>query len=83
MRNKSLFVVLFLFQISNSQTINLNESHIVDFFRTSQLSGDLNSNFSFTLRPFDIEKINFKSDSTFFNSKEYSPTILTFFKGKG
>ena len=81
MKYKLLFLVLFSFLKSNSQSINLNESHIIDFFRTSQLSGDLNSNFSFTLKPFDIN--NFNIDSTLFNNEKYSPTILNFFKGKG
>ena len=83
MKYKFIFIFLFSFILSNSQTINLNESHIVDYLRTSQLTGDLDSNFSFTLKPFDIEKNDFKIDSVFFNSKEYAPTILSFFKGKG
>ena len=82
MKYKFIFL-FFSFFLSNSQTINLNESHIVDYFRTAQLIGNLNSNFSFTLKPFDIGKNNFKIESSFFNSKEYSPTILIFLKGKG
>ena len=83
MKYKFLFLIFFSFLTSNSQSINLNQSQIVDFFRTSQLSGELNSDFSFTLKPFDIEKNNFNIDSTFFKTKEYSPTILNFLNGKG
>ncbi len=81
MKYKLLCLVLFSVLKSNSQSINLNESHIIDFFRTSQLSGDLKSDFSFTLKPFDIN--NFNINSTLFNNEKYSPTILNFFKGKG
>ena len=83
MKYKFIFILLFSFFLSNSQTINLNESHIVDYFRTAQLIGDLDSNFSFTLKPFDIEKNDFKIDSSLFNSNEYAPTILSFMNGKG
>ena len=82
MKHKFLYIIIFSFITSNSQLVSLNESHIVDYFRTSQLNGDLNANFSFTLKPFDIEKINF-INSSFFNVEQYSPTILSFFNGKG
>ena len=52
------FSILFLFTflISNSQTINLNESYLTDYLRTSQLLGNFKSEVSFTLKPFDIGK---------------------------
>ncbi len=83
MKYKFLFILSFSFLISHSQTINLNESQIVDYLRTSQLIGDLDSDFSFTLTPLDIQNNSLKIDSTLFDSKEYAPTILNFFKGKG
>ncbi len=83
MKNNLFFLILFSFLISNSQTINLNESHIVDYFRTSQLLGNLNSNFSFTIKPFDIEKSGLKISSEYFDSKKYAPTVLNFFKVSG
>ena len=51
-----LYFIFLNFLISNSQTINLNESHLMDFFRTSQLNGEFNTDVSFTLRPLHIGK---------------------------
>ena len=49
-------LIIFTFLISNSQTINLNESYLTDYLRTSQLLGDFKSDISFSLKPFDIGK---------------------------
>ena len=68
----NFFLFLFLtFFVSFSQTINLNESYLTDYLRTSQLLGKFKNEVSFTLRPFDIgtsghkieNEVLFSSDS--------------------
>ena len=74
---------LFVFLISKSQTINLNESYLTDYLRTLQLQGKFKSNVSFTLKPFDIGKNGIDINKEIFNTEKYSPTILNFLKKKG
>ena len=79
------YCILFLFFFvskSSSQTINLNESYINDFLRTSQLLGEFKSDISFTVRPIDIGKNGLEIKKKIFNSEEYAPTLLSFFKNK-
>ena len=83
MRIHILCTILFTFLISNSQTINLNESHIIDYLRTSQLIGKLDSDFSFSVRPLSIDSNNLNIDKSIFDSEKYAPTILSFFNGNG
>ena len=75
--------LFFTFFISNSQTINLNESYLTDYLRISQLQGEFKSDVSFTLKPLDIGKNGIKIKNEVFDIEEYSPTVLTFFKNKG
>jgi len=83
MKYKLFFFFIFTFFISNSQTINLNESYLTDYLRTSQLLGKLQNEVSFTLKPFDISENGLIINDSIFNIKNYSPTIYTFLKGKG
>ena len=83
MKNKFLIIYFLNIFISYSQTINLNESFITDYLRTSQLLGELESDISFTIKPLDIGKNGLKINPSVFDSEKYSPTILTFFKDKG
>ena len=83
MKYKVFLFLIFSVLISKSQTINLNESYITDYLRTSQILGEFNSDVSFTLRPLFIGKNGLKIDNNFLNIKEYSPTILNFFNNKG
>ena len=83
MKFKFLFIFLFSFLISYTQTINLNESHIIDYLRTSQLIGNLNSDFSFTQRPINFGKNGVKINDSIFDLNHYSPTILNFMNGNG
>ena len=83
MKYKQFFIIFFCFSTTIAQTINLNESHIIDYIRTSQITGNLSSDYSFTLYPFKIKKDDLNLDSLSFNYEEYSPTILNFFNGKG
>ncbi len=76
-------LIIFTFLISNSQTINLNESYLTDYLRTSQLQGEFKSYVSFTLMPFDIGKSGLEINKETFNIEKYAPTIYSFFKGKG
>ena len=83
MKYNFFLFLFFTFIVSSSQTINLNESYLTDYLRTSQLLGDFKSDVSFTLRPFDIGKNGLVIENEVFNIEEYSPTVLTFFKNKG
>ena len=51
MKYKLFLFLIFTFFTSNSQTINLNESYLTDYLRTSQLLGKLENYISFTLKP--------------------------------
>ena len=76
------FLFLFLLSlVSYSQTLNLNNPLFENNLRRAQLSGDINSEISFTLRPLDLN--NYDVDKNVFNYNEYAPTILSFFKGIG
>jgi hypothetical protein len=75
--------LIFNFFICRSQTINLNESHLIDFLRTSQLNGDFKSDFSFNIRPIHIGKNGLKINDSIFNLNEFSPKLFTFSNGKG
>jgi hypothetical protein len=57
MKYNLFFFLFFTFLVSSSQTINLNESYLTDYLRTSQILGDFKSDVSFTLKPFDIGKM--------------------------
>jgi len=83
MKYNFFLFLFFTFFVSSSQTINLNESFLNDYLRTSQLLGELESDISFTIRPVDIGKNGLEINSKVFDSEEYSPIILTFFKNKG
>ena len=75
-------LIIFTFLISNSQTINLNESYLTDYLRTSQLLGDFKSDVSFTLKPLDIGENGLEINKEIFDIKKYAPTLLSFLKGK-
>ncbi len=75
--------LFFTFIISYSQTINLNESYLTDYLRTSQLVGNFKSDVSFTLKPFDISKNGIEISKEIFDSEKYAPTLLSFLKGNG
>ena len=75
--------LFFTFIISYSQTINLNESYLTDYLRTSQLIGNFKSDVSFTLKPFDISKNGIEISKEIFDSEKYAPTLLSFLKGNG
>ena len=55
------FCLLFLITFcSNSQNIDVNNDFAYDFYRFDYLDGEINTNFSFNIRPISSE--NFKSD---------------------
>tara|TARA_B100000886_G_scaffold190530_1_gene131105 strand:- start:2249 stop:3961 length:1713 start_codon:yes stop_codon:yes gene_type:complete len=83
MKYKFLLFLLFTFFVSSSQTINLNESHLTDYLRASQLLGKLNNDVSFTIKPLHIGKNGLSIDNEIFNSERYAPTFQSFFKGNG
>ena len=82
--NKTFFL-LFFFLIAglNSQTINLNESYLTEYLRTSQLLGNIDSDITFTIKPLDISENGIIINKEVFNSEKYAPTLLNFFKGTG
>jgi hypothetical protein len=83
MKYNFFLFLIFTFFISNSQTINLNESHLIDYLRTSQLLGEFESNISFTQRPLEIGENGLEINKKIFNKEKFAPTILYFFNGKG
>ena len=83
MKHIFFLFLFFTFNISYSQTINLNESYLTDYLRTSQLVGNFKSDVSFTLKPFDISKNGIEISKEIFDSEKYAPTLLSFLKGKG
>ena len=83
MKYKFLLFLLFTFFVSSSQTINLNESHLTDYLRASQLLGKFNNDVSFTIKPLHIGKNGLSIDNEIFNSERYAPTFQSFFNGNG
>ena len=81
------FKFLFLFFILsfhlNSQTLSLNESFITDHIRTSQLLGEFDNNISLSILPLEIGEKGVSFSKNVLNTKEYSPTLLKFFKNNG
>jgi len=83
MKHKLFLFLVFTFFVSNSQTINLNESHIIDYLRINQLIGKVDSNFSFTQRPINIGKMGININDSIIDLNKYSPVILNFANKKG
>ena len=69
-------LLFFLFSTSQSQSINLNESFINEYLRTSQLIGDYKGDFSFTQLPIDLGNNGIKINDELFDSKLYASNIL-------
>lgn len=82
MKKIFFFVICIYSNLLNSQTINLNQSHIVDYLRASQLTGSFNSDFSFNIRPINIGKNGIKINDSLFNSDTFIPKVIDF-NGKG
>ena len=78
MKCKLFLLLFFTFFVSFCQTINLNESYLSNYLRTSQLLGKFKNDVSFTLKPFDIGTSGHKIENNVFNTEEYSPTLITF-----
>ena len=83
MKYNFFLFLFFTFFISSSQTINLNESYLTDYLRTSQLIGKFKSDISFTLKPFDIGKNGVEINKEIFDKEKYAPTVLSFLKENG
>ena len=66
---------------SYSQSLNLNNPLFESNLRRAQLNGYIDSNISFTLRPLHLNAYNVDKD--IFDYNEFSPTVLSFFKGNG
>ena len=72
MKYNFFLFLFFTFLISYSQTINLNESYLTDYLRTSQLLGVYKSDVSFTLKPFDIGKNGLEIKKEIFDTEKYT-----------
>ncbi len=70
---KKIFFILNCFILS-SQTINLNETNIINDLRIEQISGNINPHLSFNIKPFSIENINISSNS-FLSKDGYAPKL--------
>ena len=83
MKYNFFLFLFFTFLVSSSQTINLNESYLTDYLRTSQLLGDFKSDVSFTLKPLDIGKNGIEINKETFDIEKYAPALLSFLNGNG
>ena len=83
MKYNFFLFLFFTFFISSSQTINLNESYLTDYLRSSQILGDFKSDVSFTLKPFDVGKNGIERNKEIFDTEKSAPTVLSFLKGNG
>ena len=81
MKYNFFLFLFFTFLVSSSQTINLNESYLTDYLRTSQLLGNFKSDVSFTLKPLDIGKNGIEINKEIFDTEKYAPTLLSFLNG--
>ena len=78
MIKKTVILILFLVTLNlNSQSLNLNESHIIDLIRSKEISGEFKSDLSFNVLPIDINSSSFVIDSSIFDKKKYSPTLIS------
>ena len=76
MKYNFFLFLFFTFFVSTSQTINLNESYLTDYLRTSQLLGEFKSEVSFTLRPFDIGKNGIEINKEIFDTEKYAYSVF-------
>ena len=83
MKYNFFLFLFFTFLVSSSQTINLNESYLTDYLRTSQLIGEFKSEVSFNLKPLNIGKNGLEINKEIFDTEKYAPTVLSFLKGNG
>ena len=83
MKYNFFLFLFFTFLVSSSQTINLNESYLTDYLRTSQLLGDFKSDVSFTLKPSRYWKKWIEIDKEIFDTEKYAPTVMSFLNGNG
>ena len=82
MKKIFLFFFLFKFYLSSCQTINLNESYLIDYLRISQLQGKFKTDFSFTQRPIHLGSNGLLIADSVFNKQKHTPTIAKIFKEK-
>jgi hypothetical protein len=80
---KKIKLLFFLLVYINSfgQTINLNEQHLESYLRNLQLLGEIDSDFSFTLRPLflGVDGININdTDNLLINFKNDSKSKINF-----
>ena len=80
MKFKLLLFLFFTFYSSCSQTINLNESYLTNYLRTSQILGEFKSDISFTLKPLNIGKNGIEIDKETFDTEKYAFTAMSFFQ---
>lgn len=78
---KYFLIFNFIFFEISAQTLNLNNTYFEENLRRDQLNGNFDSLVSFTVRPLDISSYDF--DNTTLDLNSYSPTALSFIKGKG
>ena len=68
MKYNFFLFLFFTFFISYSQTINLNESYLTNYLRTSQILGKFKSDVSFTLKPLHIGKNGLEINKEIFDT---------------
>ena len=71
MTKKNCLLLLILPLFINSQTLNLNNTYFEELLRAAQLSGNLDSNISFTIRPLNIGSDGVKISKRTFDINQY------------
>jgi len=71
MIKKKYLLLLILPLFINSQTLNLNNTYFEEILRAAQLSGNLDSNISFTIRPLNIGSDGVKISKEILDTEQY------------
>ena len=72
---KKIILFLLFNQILFSQNISLNHSHLDENLRVNVLNKNINSDYSFTVRPINIE--NFRNNDKSLNVANYTTNLLS------
>ena len=82
MKKQFFFLIIFHFiTLINGQSINLNQSSIIENIRDQQLIGNISSDLSFNLKPISLE--NFDTDEIkTLKLQNYAPSFIKFLNGK-
>jgi hypothetical protein len=82
MKKQFFFLIIFHFiTLINGQSINLNQSSIIENIRDQQLIGNISSDLSFNIKPISLENFDIDEIQTL-KLQNYAPSFLNFLNGK-